>query len=100
LNGSQIPTGDLSGNWVVEAPNADGTVRRSWFNLKQEGDKISGSIRVTQFYYLITESTHGPEGFTLIGSMKDGKSDRRVQYEAKLVVTSYTWRLAGVPMLP
>jgi alpha-galactosidase len=84
FKGNQIAIGDLSGNWVAEAPNPDGTVRRSWFNLKQEGDKITGSIRVTQFYYLITESTRGQEGFTLIGSMKDGKSDRRVQYEAKL----------------
>jgi alpha-galactosidase len=77
--------GPLTGNWVVRAPNADGTSRLTYFNLKQEGSRITGSIRVTQFYYLITESTGGPEGFTLTGTMKDGTSERHVKYEGKLV---------------
>jgi alpha-galactosidase len=77
--------GPLTGNWVVRVPNADGTSRKTYLNLKQEGEKITGSIRVTQFYYLITESKGGPDGFTLIGTMRDGKTDRRVQYEGKLV---------------
>src|SRR5438045_4438520 len=71
----------LTGNWVVRAPNADGTSRLTYFNLKQEGSRITGSIRVTRFYYLITESTGGPDGFKITGTMKDGKSERRVQYE-------------------
>ena len=75
----------LDGNWVVRTPNADGTFRTTYLDLKQEGPRIAGSIRVTQFYYLITESTGGPEGFTLTGTMKDGNSERRVQYEGKLV---------------
>src|SRR5881227_3884497 len=75
----------LTGNWVVRAPNADGTSRLTYFNLKQEGSRITGSIRVTQFYYLITESTGGAEGFKITGTMKDGKSERHVQYEGKLV---------------
>ena len=82
---AQQPNGQLTGNWAVKAPNADGTFRTTYLNLKQDGAKISGSIRVTQFYYLITESTGGPEGFTLTGSMKDGKSVRSVRYEGKLV---------------
>jgi len=76
---------DLSGNWLVQTPNSDGTFRRSYFNLKQEGPRITGSIRVTQFYYLIQESTGGPDGFTLVATMKDGKNERRVQYEGKLI---------------
>ncbi len=79
---ANAPVSDgLTGNWVVRTPNADGTFRLTYFNLKQEGSRITGSIRVTQFYYLITESSGGPEGFTIIGAMKDGKTDRRVQYE-------------------
>jgi alpha-galactosidase len=75
----------LDGNWVVRTPNADGTFRTTYLNLKQEGGRITGSIRVTQFYYLITESTGGPEGFTLTGTMKDGRSERKVKYEGRLV---------------
>src|SRR3984893_5649901 len=80
----QSQVADLTGNWVVRTPNADGTFRLTYFNLKQEGPRITGSIRLTQFYYLIEESTGGAEGFTIAGMMKDGKNERRVRYEGKL----------------
>src|SRR5439155_18868865 len=57
----------------------------SYLDLHQEGSRITGSIRVTQFYYKIVESTGGPDGFTLTGSMMDGTNERRVKYEGKLV---------------
>src|SRR5438128_8410947 len=75
----------LTGNWAVRTPNADGTFRVTYLNLKQEGSRITGYIRTTQFYYLITESTGGPESFTLTATMKDGASVRSVKYEGKLV---------------
>ena len=82
---AQQSNDQLTANWVVREPRADGTVRLTYFNLKQEGQRITGSIRVTQFYYLITDSTGGPEGFTITGTMKDGKTERSVKYEGKLV---------------
>jgi alpha-galactosidase len=75
----------LTGNWVVRTDNKDGTFRTTYLNLKQEDQKITGTIRVTQFFYKISESTGGPDGFTLTGSMMDGKNERKVQYEGKLV---------------
>lgn len=81
----QAATGDLNGNWVAHnVNNTEGTVRSSYFNLKHENGKITGTIRVTQFFYTIKESTGGPEGFTLVASMMDGRNERRVQYEGKL----------------
>src|SRR5438874_1965631 len=75
----------LTGNWVVRTDNKDGTFRTTYLNLKQDGAKITGTIRVTQFYYRISESTPGDDGrFTLTGSMMDGKNERKVQYEIKL----------------
>src|SRR6267378_1593481 len=76
---------DLTGNWVVRDPLPDGTFRTTYLDLHQEGSRISGTIRVTQFYYKILESTGGPDGFTLTGSMVDGTNERRVKYEGKLV---------------
>src|SRR5262249_14272929 len=76
---------DLNGNWVVAEPAGDGYVRKAYFNLKQEGSRITGTIRLRQFYYTIAESAGGADGFSLIGTMKDGNSDRRAQYEGKLV---------------
>ena len=82
----QTPTADLTGNWAVHnLNNTDGVTRSTYFNLKHEGSKITGTIRATQFFYTIKESTGGPEGFTLIATMQDGGSERRVQYEGKLV---------------
>src|SRR5258706_9947121 len=75
----------LTGNWVVSQDMHDGTFRRTYFNLKQDGSNIAGSIRTNQFFYKIVESTGGPDGFTITGSMMDGHSDRRVRYEGKLV---------------
>src|SRR5256712_11231991 len=81
----QSTTEQLTGNWVVRTDNKDGTFRTTYLNLKQDGAKITGTIRVTQFFYRITDNTGGPEGFTLNGSMMDGKNERKVQYEGKLV---------------
>src|ERR1700674_3545911 len=76
---------DLTGNWVVRDPLADGTFRTTYLDLHQEGSRITGSIRVTQFCFKIIESTDGPDGFTLTGSMMYGTNERRVKYEGKLV---------------
>src|SRR2546427_13022552 len=86
LVAAQQPAAEpLTGNWAVRTPNSDGTFRTTYLNLKQEGSRITGTIRVTQFYYRIAESTGGPEGFRITGSMMDGKSERKVQYEGQLV---------------
>jgi alpha-galactosidase len=76
--------GDLTGNWAVRDPLPDGTFRTTYLNLHQEGAQITGTIRVSQFFYKIVESTGGPDGFSLTGSMMDGANERRVKYEGKL----------------
>ena len=79
---------DLTGNWVIAVPNNDGTSRNTYFDLKQDGSRITGHIRATQFYYEIKESTGSAEAFTITGSMTDGpaekRSERKVVYEGKL----------------
>lgn len=85
LVAAQQPAADVTGNWVVRTPNNDGTFRTTYLNLKQEGARITGTIRVTQFFYHITDNAGGPDGFTLNASMMDGKSERKVQYEGKLI---------------
>ena len=34
----------LTGNWVVRTPRGDGTDRTTYFNLKDEGSRITGTI--------------------------------------------------------
>src|SRR5205807_798225 len=52
---------DLTGNWVAKEDRKDGTYRTTYFDLKQDGDKITGHIRGTQFYYTISSSTGTPD---------------------------------------
>ena len=81
LLGGACSAADLTGNWVVAQPNADGTSRNTYLDLKQDGEKITGHIRVTQFYYTIQKSTGGPDGFTVEAISKD---NRKVTYQGKL----------------
>jgi len=76
---------DLNGNWVVRQDMHDGTFRNTYFHLRMEGGRIAGSIRLTQFFYKISASSGGPDGFTITGSMMDGRNERKVVYEGKLV---------------
>jgi alpha-galactosidase len=76
---------DLTGNWAVRDPLPDGTFRTTYLDLHQDELRIAGTIRSGQFYFKIVESTGGPDGFTLTGSLVDGASERRVKYEGKLV---------------
>ncbi len=76
---------DLTGNWVVRDPLPDGTVRRTYFDLREERGAIRGHIRTRAQHYEITESTGGSEGFTLTGTMHDGSNIRTTKYEGKLV---------------
>jgi alpha-galactosidase len=85
LSVSRCLAQDLTGNWAVRDPLPDGTFRTTYLDLHQEGSRITGFIRVTQFYYKIVESSGGPDGFTLTGGMMDGTNERRVKYEGKLV---------------
>src|SRR5207237_8865674 len=57
----------LTGNWVVRTPstNNDGTFRTTYLNLKQDDQKITGTLRLTHFFYHISESTDTPDGFTI-----------------------------------
>ena len=84
LTGIAAPAADLTGNWVVAQPLNDGTTRRTYFDLKQAGDKITGGIRTGQFYYHVAESKPEDGGYALTGSMMDGHSERKQQYRVKL----------------
>ncbi|MDQ6706850.1 MAG: glycoside hydrolase family 27 protein [Acidobacteriota bacterium] len=75
----------LTGNWVASTPLPDGTSRRTYFNLKEEGSRITGTIRANQFYFSILDSTGGPGEFTLTAGMQDGGNRRQMKYQGKLV---------------
>jgi alpha-galactosidase len=75
----------LTGNWLIAIPNGDGTVQRTYLKLKQEGDRITGTVRATLHLYSITESSGGPENFTITAAMPILGTERRVTFQGKLV---------------
>ncbi len=44
LTAASAYAADLTGNWVISQDQHDGTERRTYFDLKQEGDHITGHI--------------------------------------------------------
>src|SRR5580704_15239635 len=66
---------DLTGNWLAAESRGDGTFRRSYFSLKQQDGKITGTVRITQSFYSIVEGSGGPDGFTIV--VRQGDSERR-----------------------
>src|SRR5262245_45146697 len=79
---AQTATG-IDGNWAVDNTNADGATRKQYFNLTEQEGQIRGTIRSTQFYYQIKEGAGTAEKFSFVGSMMDGRSERRVSYDAR-----------------
>jgi alpha-galactosidase len=76
---------NVTGNWLAAVSMNDGTFRRSYFDLTQRGDTIAGTIRTTQFFFDIVESSWDSTGFTITGSMRDGASERRQSFHGRLV---------------
>jgi alpha-galactosidase len=76
---------NVTGNWLAAVSMNDGTFRRSYFDLLQRGDTITGTVRTTQFYFDIVESAWDSTGFTITGAMKDGGSVRRQEWHGRLV---------------
>jgi alpha-galactosidase len=77
--------GNLTGNWLVATPSGDGTVRRIYLHLKQQGGRISGTIRATLHLYTVDRSSGGAENFTISAGMPILGAERRVTYQGKLV---------------
>ena len=75
----------LTGNWLIAIPNGDGTVQRTYLNLKQQDGRITGTIRWTLHLFTIDRSSGGPGGFTISGGMPILGTERRKTYRGKLV---------------
>ena len=78
----------LTGNWVVRAPQQDGTTRTTYFSLTQYGaaEPITGGIRSAGNYSVIVSSTGGPAGFSISAApiQAGAPGTRRILYEGKL----------------
>ena len=77
--------GSLTGNWLAAMPNGDGSMQRTFLNLKQQDNRITGTVRWTLHFFSIAESSGGPENFTITAAMPLSFGERRVTYRGKLL---------------
>jgi alpha-galactosidase len=57
---------DVTGNWLASEEQADGTVRRTYLNLKQDGSQVTGTGRLRYNYVDIKQSVAaGPDAYSL-----------------------------------
>ncbi|MBC7670911.1 MAG: glycoside hydrolase family 27 protein [Polaromonas sp.] len=83
---TQVARANVAGNWLYAVQNStDGTSRRTYFALAQEGDRITGTIRTPNGAMPITESGWDSTGFTLTNVTRNGTNERRTTYEGRLV---------------
>ena len=82
--GAICAAADVSGNWVAEQPRNDGTVQRTYFDLKQNGSQITGEIRTIEQRYEITSSTGEGTSFTVTGTSRGGNTPRQATYTLTL----------------
>ena len=78
------PQPDLTGFWVFRAPTGDGNFRETFFELKQNGEAISGKVFAGSREVAISEGTfrNGTLQFTVVYGVPP--QTRRVLYEGTL----------------
>ena len=78
---------NVTGNWLSAVPNADGTVRRTYFTLVQQGDLITGTVHAPTSFVQLTESAWDSTGtgFTVASVTRNGTNERRTTWEGRLV---------------
>ena len=76
---------DVTGNWLAADEQSDGTVRRTYLNLKQQGSQITGTARLRYNYFDIKGSTpQGTDAYTL--TVNSGRPNARdMNIDIKLV---------------
>ncbi len=76
---------DITGNWMSVEHRPDGTEQRTYFNLAQHDGQITGVVHSNRFYFVVLESSSGPDGFTLKVGPKDGNMRRVRKYQLRLI---------------
>jgi alpha-galactosidase len=73
---------DLSGTWVAEMASPDGSVRKTYFRLKQEGTQLTGKVSNNYRDTPIAEGTVNGDAVSF--AVGPAGNPRRTQYEGKL----------------
>jgi alpha-galactosidase len=75
---------DLSGFWVFKVPTGDGNYRETFFELKQEGEAVTGKVLAGSREAAITEGTFRNGTLQFVVTFGAPPQTRRVVYEGTL----------------
>jgi alpha-galactosidase len=71
---------DLTGNWLVKQESPDGNVRETYFDLKQDGTNVTGSMRSVSFDRKIQSGTIDADGKVLLTMQgQNNRPGQRIQ---------------------
>jgi alpha-galactosidase len=71
---------DVTGNWLVKQESADGNVRETYFDLKQDGSNITGAMRSINFDRKIQSGTIDSDGkIVLTMAGQNNRPGQRIQ---------------------
>ena len=96
LSSASCLAADLTGNWLVKQVSDDGNVRETYYDLKQEGSNVTGSMRSASFDRKIESGTVDADGtFTLTLASAGPRPPMKV--EGKLVGDELHVMMRGAP---
>ncbi|HEY3836049.1 MAG TPA: glycoside hydrolase family 27 protein [Bryobacteraceae bacterium] len=76
---------DLTGNWLVKQESSDGNIRETYFDLKQDGNSITGSMRSVSFDRKIQSGTIDADGKVVLVMQPQGQKKNSQRIQAKFV---------------
>jgi alpha-galactosidase len=85
LFASGASAADVTGNWLVKQASPDGNVRETYFDLKQDGNNITGAMRSVSFDRKIQSGTIDPDGKIVLVMQAQGQNKNAQRIQARFV---------------
>ena len=82
--GGVAQAADANGKWVAQVPGRDGQTRETTFNLKAEGDKLSGTVSGRQGDMPIADGKVAGDDISFTATFNFQGNDVKFEYKGKV----------------
>lgn len=91
-----VSAADVSGKWVAQVPGRDGQTRETTFVLKQEGDRLTGSVSGRQGAMTpIADGKVSGDTVTFTSTMERGGNTIKWTYTGKVAGSEIQFKREG-----